>query len=1068
MRSLFSAVQWRASLRSRLLLLILVACLPTALLLVFSAYREQELALETAKNRLRQMAVLAANHIDRPIEGSRYTLAALAGNASVRNVREPACSEAVNDVLRTGPRYTGFAVLDADGITQCSTSSLDRSAVYGDREPFKQAVATRALAIGRPAIGRGSGKAVIPIYLPLVDAAGEVRRVIVTGIDLKWIAEEIDQAVPEASLTVLIFDRDGTVFFRYPDNEGRTNMLSAGSALLGTARAAKDPATLEEAAPDGVRWLYGAAPTSDYPQLSLNVAVGMPMDAVTGSAWAGLRFNLMVLALVSSLALAASWLIGDMTIRRRIAGLVQAAGRIGRGGRARVGRTYGSDEFGVLARAFDDMADALERQVAQIRSGEADLLRLNRTLRTLSECNQALVKVQSEPELLREICRIAVAIGGYRMAWVGYASDDAAKSVVPMASSGFEEGYLRDARITWADTERGRGPTGTAIRTAALAMAPDISKDPAYAPWRAAALARGYASSISLPLPAGERTIGALSLYAEDLDAFGTQETALLTELAGDLSYGIAALRLRAEHAKAEEALRRSEQRLRLHFEQTAIGVIEWDTQFRVARWNPAAETIFGYTEAEALGQSAFFIVPEGARGAVGSVWRSLVAQKGGARSSNENVRRDGGTIVCEWYNTPLVDAQGAVTGAASLVLDITERRRAEEEIRRLNADLERRVDERTAELEASRRELEDLYNRAPCGYHSLDAEGRFVRINDTALDWLGYRRDEVVGRMSAQDILSAESLRTFRKTFPHFKETGRLDDLELELVRKDGTLLSVSLNATAVRDAAGLFLASRSTINNIGERKRIESEINRLNQDLRLRATLLEAANKELESFSYSVSHDLRAPLRAVDGFAQILEEDYSGRLDAGGREAVATIRQSTQHMGQLIDDLLAFARLGRTEINAAEVDMAELAHHALEEAREASVRLPALKTEALPAAWGDRALLQQVWRNLVSNAVKFSSKAPAPEIHIYARVEESGPVYCISDNGAGFDMRYYDKLFGVFQRLHAADEYPGTGVGLAIVQRIVARHGGRVWAESKPGEGATFHFWLPLRSEA
>lgn len=1064
MRSLFLAIPRFTTLRVRLLLLVLVAALPTALLLVISAHREKEYAVEAAKNRLRHTAALAANDIELPINGSRYALTALASNTSVRGAREPACSAALADVLRAGPRYTGFAVLDRNGVTQCGTTTLNRGAAYGDREPFRQAVATRELAVGKPAIGRGSGKAVIPIYLPLLDAAGEVERVIATALDLHWVAEQIDQTVPEITLAVLIFDRDGTVYFRYPDDSTSAGTASAGFPLAEVGLAG----TLQAKGLDGVDRLYAVAPPQDYTQLGLAVAVGMPVELITGPASRAMRLNLLVLALVTSLALAASWLIGDLTVRRRIAGLVEAAERIGRGGRARAGRMYGNDEFGVLARAFDDMADSLERQVADIRRGDAELTRVNRTLRTLIDCNQALVKMQSEQALLQEICRVVSDVGGYRMAWVGYAKDNDAKSIVPMAWSGHDEGFLQETRMTWADAERGRSPTGAAIRTGALAIARDIARDPRYGPWREAALARGYASSIALPLESNGRAIGALAIYADDPDAFGPHETELFLDLAGDLSYGITALRLRVLHAQADEALRQSEQRLRLHFQQTAIGVIEWDTEFRVARWNPAAETIFGYTEAEALGRHASFIVPESARAEVESVWRSLLRREGGQRASNENVRKNGETIACEWYNTPLVDAQGTVAGVASLVLDVTERKRAEEEILRLNADLEHRVEERTAELEASRRELEDLYNQAPCGYHSLDPEGRYVRVNDTELGWLGYGRDEVVGRMSAADILTAESLRTFRKNFPQFKETGRLEDLELDLVRKDGTVLSVSLNATAVRDADGRFLMSRSTMTDIGARKQIESEINRLNRDLRERATLLEATNKELESFSYSVSHDLRAPLRAVDGFSQILEEDHSGRLDAEGRETIATIRQSTQHMGQLIDDLLAFSRLGRTAMNRAEVDMGRLAHEALEEACGAAVRPRALTIEPLPTASGDRALLQQVWRNLAANAVKFSSKAPAPEIHIFSRMGDSGPVYCMRDNGAGFDMRYYDKLFGVFQRLHTADEYPGTGVGLAIVQRIVARHRGRVWAESKLGEGASFYFWLPREGRA
>jgi light-regulated signal transduction histidine kinase (bacteriophytochrome) len=222
-----------------------------------------------------------------------------------------------------------------------------------------------------------------------------------------------------------------------------------------------------------------------------------------------------------------------------------------------------------------------------------------------------------------------------------------------------------------------------------------------------------------------------------------------------------------------------------------------------------------------------------------------------------------------------------------------------------------------------------------------------------------------------------------------------------------------------------------------------------------------LMAAYKELDTFSYSVSHDLRAPLRAMDGYSQMLEEDFGARLDEEGRRLLGVIRSSSLHMGQLIDDLLAFSKLGRQEPAKHSVDMAALAHEVVEEvARGVSADI---EVQALPPAQADRSLLRQVWTNLVGNALKYSGKRADPRIEIGGREGAQENVYWVRDNGAGFDMRYVDKLFGVFQRLHRAEDFPGTGVGLAIVQRVVARHGGRVWAEGQPGQGACFHFSLP-----
>jgi signal transduction histidine kinase len=229
-------------------------------------------------------------------------------------------------------------------------------------------------------------------------------------------------------------------------------------------------------------------------------------------------------------------------------------------------------------------------------------------------------------------------------------------------------------------------------------------------------------------------------------------------------------------------------------------------------------------------------------------------------------------------------------------------------------------------------------------------------------------------------------------------------------------------------------------------------------------RTEALEAANKELESFSYSVSHDLRAPLRAVDGFAKILEEDYGERLDGEGRRLLGVVRSSSKHMGQLIDDLLDLSRLGRLALGKRPVDMAGLA-------REVAQELPrgnaSVDIGALPACHADPRLLRQVWANLIGNALKYSGKRAGAHVEIGGREEPAESVYWVRDNGVGFDMRYVDKLFGVFQRLHGADEFPGTGVGLAIVQRVVARHGGRVWAEGRPGEGACFHFSVPRSAD-
>jgi len=230
-----------------------------------------------------------------------------------------------------------------------------------------------------------------------------------------------------------------------------------------------------------------------------------------------------------------------------------------------------------------------------------------------------------------------------------------------------------------------------------------------------------------------------------------------------------------------------------------------------------------------------------------------------------------------------------------------------------------------------------------------------------------------------------------------------------------------------------------------------------------RLNASL-EGANRELESFSYSVSHDLRSPLRAIDGYSLMLEEDYAPQLDETARRYIQTIRAGSQRMAALIDDLLTFSRLSRQSLNTQTVDMTTLARRAAAEVLENQPEpKPDVTIPDLPAVPGDPALLRQVWTNLISNAVKYSAKSATPLVQVRAASEGRQVRYEIQDNGVGFDMKYADKLFGVFQRLHSMDEYPGTGVGLAIVQRIISRHQGAVTAKGERGKGATFGFTLP-----
>jgi light-regulated signal transduction histidine kinase (bacteriophytochrome) len=267
------------------------------------------------------------------------------------------------------------------------------------------------------------------------------------------------------------------------------------------------------------------------------------------------------------------------------------------------------------------------------------------------------------------------------------------------------------------------------------------------------------------------------------------------------------------------------------------------------------------------------------------------------------------------------------------------------------------------------------------------------------------------------------------------------------------------------IGDAGGRAQYVLAISTDITERQLAEQAIQELNSALVSKAEQLTLSNRELESFSYSVSHDLRAPLRAIDGFAQMLEEDFGAGLDAEGMRYLGVIRTNTKRLGALIDDLLELSRLGRLALDAQEINVESLVREVVAEALDGRPTAPRVSIGPLPPVRGDRTLLRQVWTNLIANAIKYSGKAAEPRIEVSGRQDAAENVYSVRDNGVGFNMDYADKLFGVFQRLHRADEFSGTGVGLAIVQRVVARHGGRVWADGKVNGGAMFSFSLPVQ---
>jgi PAS domain S-box-containing protein len=501
------------------------------------------------------------------------------------------------------------------------------------------------------------------------------------------------------------------------------------------------------------------------------------------------------------------------------------------------------------------------------------------------------------------------------------------------------------------------------------------------------------------------------------------------------------------ERKQAENALKDSEARMRAVLETTVDAIITIDEQARILSFNQAAIRLFGYTPEQVIGQNVKMLMPspyqEEHDAYIANYIRTGVKKIIGIGREVLAKRADGSVFPLELSVSEVqLENQRIFTG---IIRDISERKNAE--ARKL------------AILETS---LDAIV--------TIDPDTRILEWNPAAEKIFGYRRSDAVGKKMAELIMPERYREAYYEGMHHYMETKESPIveklIELSAVRADGIEVPVEVFIVQIpSDGPSLFTG---TLRDITERKRAESEIRVLNvnleQRVKERTAQLEAVNKELEAFSYSVSHDLRAPLRAIDGFSQTVIDMSGDKLDQRGKDYLSRVRQGSQQMAELIDHLLELSRLARGGLKLEDgVDLSRMAADITAALREQTPqRHVTFDIEPGVAVRADKRLMKTVLENLLGNAWKYTSKHDAARITFGAMPDGSGKIYYVQDDGAGFDMRYVDKLFGTFQRLHDKRDFPGTGIGLASVARIIHRHGGKIWAESAVEQGATFYFTL------
>ena len=548
---------------------------------------------------------------------------------------------------------------------------------------------------------------------------------------------------------------------------------------------------------------------------------------------------------------------------------------------------------------------------------------------------------------------------------------------------------------------------------------------------------QSFAIDTALVTVAGER---------RDLFISGTPE------IQGGKVVGISCIaRDITQRIKTEEALRLSEARYRELIQALPAAVYTTDERGRITLYNQAAVTLWGRDPE--VGKDLWcgswkIFRPDGTPLPLDECPMAVTLREGRAIRGEEIVieRPDGTRRHVLPHPEPMRNVQGVVIGAINMLVDITDRKQAERAMVHLAA----------------------IVMSSEDAIISKNLQGIVTSWNGAAERLFGYTADEMIGqpvsRLIPSDLQDEET--------GILQRIGRgesIEQYETIRVRKDGTVFPISLTVSPLIDLHGRIIGASKIARNITEQKRVEEALRErdrtltmVNDALKKQAVALAEANKELEGFSYSVSHDLRAPLRTIDAFSRIVEEEHGPRLDDEGRRSLTIIRKAVGQAGELIDDLLEFSKLGRQGMTFRLVKMADLAREAADDLKIMQEgRQVDLTVGDLPSCLGDRRFLKLVWMNLLTNAFKYTKNREETRIEIGWMPDDASPesvIYYVKDNGIGFNMAYAHKLFGVFQRLHRREDFDGNGVGLAVVQRIVQRHDGRVWAEGKVDEGATF----------
>ena len=770
------------SLRARLLMLVFFALLPAVGVSLYSAFEQRRVAAIGAEQDALRIVRLAAGSQERLIEGARQLLLTLAYLPELKWGEAEECNAFLSKLLKGHRMYANFAVADRKGMTFASAIPIGQPVYVGDRAWFKRVMETKDFSAGDFQIGRITKIATLNFAYPILDEQGQIDRVVFASLDLAWMNQLATEAnlPPDAAIT--LFDPKGVVLARYPDRENFTGRTFSEMPLLRKILERGAEGTAKLPGLDGVLRLNAFTPLR-----GAYVNVGIPESVAFASAHRMMVRNLVVLGTVVAFSLAAAWIIGNVFFMARVRELLRATKQLSVGDlRARTTLDYSEGELGELAHSFDEMAETLERRSEERERALTALRESERRFRDLFEFSPDAVFVEDFSGNVLDVNVAGCELHGMKR------EEIIGKNVSDLVPAELQK-EIADVFSQWASgtlqTLRSRSwrSDGTSVPVEIRASRIDYAGRPALL---------FHVRDITESKQAEEALRQAheeLRHAHDDLDQRVKERTAAL--------------------AAANAALIASQRRFDLVMRGTNDGIWDWDVGTGEVYFSPRWKSMIGYGELEIEGRFEEWekrLHPDDREHALETLNAYMEGKSATYELEHRLQCKDGSYRWILARGVLLRDEAGHPFRMAGSHLDLTERKRAEVELKKY-AD-----------------EVSDLYNNAPCGYHSIDKDDVFVQMNDTELAWLGYSREEIVGKKKFGDLLTPESLILHRERFAKFKEDGLVHDIEYEMVRKDGTIIPVLLSAIALKDADGKFLMTRSSVFDITERRRAERQLDR------------------------------------------------------------------------------------------------------------------------------------------------------------------------------------------------------------------------------------------------